>query len=83
MIQLNPPLPIQTPKGAGIAHVLIDYGIEDDLYWVVFIHSTGECWTYSNTEIRACKNITLGRTLEAPGFPSMMNTGVKHAIKKG
>jgi hypothetical protein len=61
ILQLNPPLPLLTPKGEGIAHFLIDYGIEDNLYWVVFINSTSECWTYSNTVIRACKNITLGR----------------------
>ena len=64
MIQLNPPLPLNTPKGEGIAHFLIDYGIEDNLYWVVFINATGECWTYGNPAVRAVKNITLGRTLE-------------------
>jgi hypothetical protein len=61
LLQLNPPLPLQTPKGEGIAHFLIDYSVEDNLYWVVFINETGECWTFSNLEIRACKNITLGR----------------------
>ena len=61
ILQLNPPIPVITPKGEGIAHFLIDYGIEDNLYWVVFIHETGECWTYDNPQIRACKNITLGR----------------------
>lgn len=63
MIQLNPPLPMNTPKGEGLAHVLIDYGPEDNLYWVVFITATGECWTFGNPQIRACKNITLGRML--------------------
>lgn len=67
MIQLNPALPINTPKGEGIAHVLIDYGIEDNLYWDVFINETGECWTFSNKEIRACKNITLGRLTKNDG----------------
>lgn len=63
MIQLNPPIELMTPKGRGICHFLIDYGIEDNLYWVVFIHDTGECWTYANPEIKACKNITMGRLL--------------------
>lgn len=63
MIQLNPPLPLNTPKGEGLAHFLIDYGIEDNLYWVVFITETGECWTYANPKVRAVKNITLGRLL--------------------
>jgi hypothetical protein len=59
--QLNPPLPVTTPKGSGLAHIVIDYGPEHNLFWVVFIDATGECWTYPNQEIRAQKNITLGR----------------------
>ncbi len=64
ILQLNPPIFLQTPKGEGLCHFLIDYGPEDNLYWTVFITETGECWTFSNPEIRACKNITLGRRLE-------------------
>lgn len=67
MLQLNPPLPMNTPKGEGFAHFLIDYGPESDLYWTVFITATGEIWTFANREVRASKNITLGRT--APSVP--------------
>ena len=62
MLQLNPPIPMCTPKGEGFAHFLIDYGPESDLYWTVFITETGEIWTYANKYVRASKNITLGRT---------------------
>ena len=67
MLQLNPPLPMNTPKGEGFAHFLIDYGPESDLYWTVFITETGEIWTFSNKDVRASKNITLGRT--SPSLP--------------
>ena len=67
MLQLNPPLPLNTPKGEGFAHFLIDYGPESDLYWTVFITATGEIWTFASREVRASKNITLGRT--APSSP--------------
>jgi len=67
MLQLNPPLPMNTPKGEGFAQFLIDYGPESDLYWTVFITETGEIWTFSNKEVRASKNITLGR--KNPGKP--------------
>jgi hypothetical protein len=72
MLQLNPPLPMLTPKGEGFAQFLIDYGPESDLYWTVFITSTGEIWTFSNREVRASKNITLGRTHveQAPLHPA-------------
>ena len=67
MLQLNPALPLNTPKGEGFAHFLIDYGPESDLYWTVFITETGEIWTFANKDVRASKNITLGRS--APSQP--------------
>lgn len=69
IIQLNHTIPITTPKGEGIAHFLIDYGIEHDLYWVIFITATQECWTFSNKVIRACKNITIGRKVRDHVIP--------------
>ncbi|MEO8747263.1 MAG: hypothetical protein ABI379_06380 [Rhodanobacter sp.] len=62
MLQLNPPIPMCTPKGEGFAHILLDYGPESDLYWTVLLTETGEIWTYANKYVRASKNITLGRT---------------------
>ena len=59
--QLNPPIPVDTPYGYALAHMVIDYGIEHNLYWVCFHDKTGECWTWSNKDIRAQKNITIGR----------------------
>src|SRR5450432_65238 len=61
-LQLDPPIPVITPKGDGYAHLLIDYGPEYNLLWVCFLDDSGECWTYDNTQIRAQKNITMGRT---------------------
>jgi hypothetical protein len=59
--QLNPPIPLMTPKGRAMAHFIIDYGIENDLMWVCFQDDTGECWTWENAQIRARINHTLGR----------------------
>lgn len=61
IIQLNPPLPLITPKGNGWAHFLIDYGVEHDLLWVVFQNDTGECWSWLNRDIKIQSNITLNR----------------------
>ncbi len=66
LLQLNPPVPLLTPKGTGLAHFLVDYGPEFDLHWTVFLDDSGECWTFANREIRAQKNITLGRTHVPP-----------------
>jgi hypothetical protein len=61
--QLNPPIPLQTPKGNGLAHFILDYSCEMHLYWVVFLNETGECWTFANPDIRAERNITMGRDI--------------------
>lgn len=63
LLQLNPPLPLTTPKGRGLAHMVIDYGPEHNLLWVVF-QDSGEIWTFGNPEVRADQNITMGRILD-------------------
>ena len=64
MIQLNPPIPLSTPKGNGWAFFLIDRSQEHDLEWVTFLDETGECWTFNNSQIKIQKNHTMKRNLE-------------------
>ena len=66
MLQLNPPLPVVTPRGKGLAHVLIDYGMEADLMWVVAQDDDGQVWTWRNQDIRFQPNITVGRRTVNP-----------------
>jgi len=60
ILQINPPLPVKTPKGNALAQFLIDYGPEHDLLWVCF-QNDGECWTWDNSKIRAQTNVTMNR----------------------
>jgi hypothetical protein len=60
MLQLDPAIPVVTPTGKAMAHVLIDYGLEHDLLWVCF-QENGQVWTYRNQDIMADKNVTFGR----------------------
>lgn len=68
IVQLDPPIFLMTPKGMSLAHFLIDYGIEHDLYWVCFTQQTGECWTWSNRDIRIDKNLTIDRDIPKPFY---------------
>lgn len=68
ILQLNPPIPVFTPKGKGLAHILIDMGVEHDLQWVCFQDMTGECWTWNNRDVRAQKNISHGRNYISPFY---------------
>jgi len=61
IVQLNPPIPLETPRGRGMAHILIDYSTEHDLIWVTFLDESGECWCFRNQEIRLQPNWTFGR----------------------
>lgn len=61
---------LETPKGQGVAKFVIDYGVDSSLQWVVFINDTCECWTFSNEEVRASNNITLGRIKESELEPA-------------
>lgn len=73
LLQLSPTLPLSTPKGAGQAWFLIDYGPEHHLIYVVAIDATGELWSFDNTQVRAQKNITMGR---------LLNKGNDHEARK-
>lgn len=60
ILQLNPTIPLDTPKGPAFAHFLIDMGQEHNLLWICFIDATGECWTFDNRAIRMQANPTMG-----------------------
>ena len=69
MLQLNPPIPLNTPKGEGIAVLVIDYGPDHDLWWTVILTKggfAGEIWTYPNPQVRGVENLTLGRNPATP-----------------
>lgn len=60
MIQLSPPIPMNTPKGHGYANFLVDRGMEFDNEWIVFLDN-GEIWSFLNRDVRLDNNITYGR----------------------
>jgi hypothetical protein len=68
LLQLNPAIPVITPKGRALAHFLIDNGVEHDLEWVCFQNSSGEFWSWKNPQIRAQKNITEQRDYISPFY---------------
>jgi len=57
ILQLNPTIPLETPKGKGFAHFILDYSQEHEMIWIVFIDETGECWSFRNPEIRLQRNM--------------------------
>ena len=60
ILQLDPVIPLITPKGNGYAHFLIDRGIEFNNEWIVFLDN-GEIWSFLNDKVRLHSNYTYGR----------------------
>ncbi len=61
ILQLNPQIPMTCPKGEGYAILMIDYSQDHDILSTIVINQTREIWTYKNSEVRAVKNISMGR----------------------
>ena len=66
IIQLDPTIPLETPKGSAKAHFLIDYGQEHNLLWVCFQNDTGECWAWPNSQVRLEENISMMQVRKRP-----------------
>jgi hypothetical protein len=61
IIQLDPFLPVNTPKGKGSAVFLLDYGEENHVLWGVVLDADGTVWWVSNPEISLRSNWSMGR----------------------
>jgi hypothetical protein len=60
MLQLNPPIPVQTPLGDGWALLIIDYGPDFNSCWAVSLHKSGEIKHFDSNDLRAEGNHTFG-----------------------
>ena len=65
-----------------MAHFLLDYGEEHHLFWICFQDDTGECWTWSNPEIKIQNNPTIGR-IYGKGIMRSDEEGIKIPRKEG
>lgn len=60
ILQLDPTIPVFTPKGEGYAVALIDYSQEHTTLWKVIL-DTGEVWDFPQSEVRGCWNYSMER----------------------
>jgi hypothetical protein len=57
-------MPLDTPRGAGLAHWRIERGIECETTYEVWITDgphTGEIWEFGQRAVRAQTNVTANR----------------------
>lgn len=56
ILQLNPPIWVETPKGEGHALFLIDYGVSINTIWVVHLLDSAKVIHVDSSEIRVYGN---------------------------
>lgn len=64
ILQLDPSIPVKTPKGTAECIAWLDYGKEDNMIWVCAMDNTGEVWAVPNPDIRLLENYSIGRNLK-------------------
>ena len=60
MLQLNPPIWVNTPLGEGNALIVIDYGPSVNTVWVVHQFDTGNVVHVDSSEVRVMGNAMYG-----------------------
>ena len=61
IIQLDPPMPLASPKRKRCAHMLLEDHHEQALISAVFLDEGDACWAMRNREVRIVENQTIGR----------------------
>jgi len=67
--ELQQHLWLDTPRGMALAKFLVDHGIDGDNEWICIVNETGEIWSFDNSDVRAAKNITIGRRVDEKPLP--------------
>ena len=65
MLQLKPPIPVETPLGEGWAQVVIDYSPDFNTVWIVFLIDSGMVKHFDSNDLRVCGNETFGIPYQA------------------
>ncbi|HXJ72801.1 MAG TPA: hypothetical protein VNM37_08105 [Candidatus Dormibacteraeota bacterium] len=60
LLQLNPTIELNTPKGHGVCHFLIYDGVDSVARWLV-LQEDGQWWEWQNHEVRGVRNFSQGR----------------------
>lgn len=60
ILQLNPPIWVQTPLGEGDCLFLLDYGPNLNSVWLVHLHEDGRALHFDSSDIRVMGNLMYG-----------------------
>lgn len=80
IFQLNPMIPVRTPKGDGFAFLVIDYSQEHHTLWTVMLDA-GFIFQFETKELRVINNESLGRINNA--LPNRAQSPRRGRVRRG
>lgn len=60
ILELQQGLEVDTPKGRGRVWLVTEYGIEIEKLFTIIMYD-GSIWEFTNKDIKATDNLTMGR----------------------
>ena len=64
ILEVQQSIQVDTPKGRGRIWLVTEYGSEIEKVFTVILDDTGEIWEFTNKEVRATSNVTMGRKID-------------------
>jgi len=80
IIQLNPPIYLETPLGGGWAYIYENAGVGLETFWTVALDDGGASVLFRNDQVRFGNSYTAGRW--NPGLGKRMRTRANKADKE-
>lgn len=68
ILEVQQSLHVDTPKGRGRVWLVTErpdsYGVEIEKVFTVILDATGEIWEFTNRDVVATSNVTMGRKID-------------------
>jgi hypothetical protein len=64
ILEVEQSLQVDTPKGRGRIWLVTEYGSEIEKVFTVILDATGEIWEFTNRDVVATSNVTMGRKID-------------------
>jgi len=61
ILEVQQSLHVDTPKGRERVWLVTEYGVEIEKVFTVILDTTGEIWEFTNRDVVATCNVTMGR----------------------
>ena len=64
ILEVKQSIQVDTPKGRGRIWLVTEYGSEIEKVFTVILDATGEIWEFTNRDVVATSNVTMGRKID-------------------